>query len=151
MKLRLTVRLYKSLCSCMSAVAFLTLGTGAAWADAQNLTFSGASLTWDTDASNQAYTNEDNAPAAFSQGDNVSFTSESTVTLGENIFAGAVNIESGANVSIVPGAYDWDADSILLAGNLDAGSTLNIGNGTTLQTAAGASLESGLQLSSGGA
>ena len=92
MKLHLPVRLFKSVLACLAAVASFSLGSGVAWAEAQNLTFSGSSLTWDTSAENKSFVDEEDAAASFAAGDNVSFTGESTVTLGETLTV--VSIES---------------------------------------------------------
>lgn len=101
MKLHLPVLLRKSVLSCLAAVALCTLGSGVAWAE--NLSFEGATLTWDTQS--KSFTDADDAAAAFAPGDNVSFSGESTVTLGEDIVAGTLAIEKGAEVSIDLGDF----------------------------------------------
>ena len=145
MKLHLPVFLRKSLLSCLSAFIVCTVGSGAAWAEAQNLTFEGGTLTWDTQS--ESFTDESDAAAAFTVGDNVSFTGESTVTLGEDIAAGTLAIEQGADVTIDLDVYELNVDRIELSGLLDMGYSLHIGEGTTLAVqSAGAVLDSNLVL-----
>jgi hypothetical protein len=98
MKLHLPAFLRKSLLSCLSAVIVFTVGSGAAWAEPQNLIFGEASLTWDTQS--ESFVNEEGNAAAFTAGDNVSFTGESDVALGQDITAGTVAIEQGAAVTV---------------------------------------------------
>ena len=118
------------------------MGSSVAWAE--NLSFEGESLTWDTQT--ESFTNEDKA-AAFAAGDNVSFTGESTVTLGEDISAGTVAIEKDADVTIDLDVFELNVDRIELSGLLDMGYSLNIGAGTTLaMNGAGAVLDSNLIL-----
>ena len=143
MKLHLPVLLRKSVLSCLAAVALCTLGSGVAWAE--NLSFEGATLTWDTQA--ESFTNEDKVAAAFAPGDDVSFTRKSNVTLGEDISAGTVAIEKGADVTIDLDVFELKVDRIELSGLLDMGCSLNIGAGTTLaMNGAGAVLDSNLIL-----
>ncbi len=132
MRLHLPVRLFKSVLVCLTAVASFSLGSGVAWAEAQNLTFSGSSLTWDTSAENKSFVDEEDAAASFAAGDNVSFTGESTVTLGENITAGTLDIAAGADVTIDLGNYTLNADAISLSGTLNVGDSLSIASGSTL-------------------
>ena len=115
------------------------MGSGVAWAE--NLSFEGESLTWDTQT--ESFTNEDKAAAAFAPGDNVSFSGESTVTLGEDITAGQVSIASGADVVINLGSYTLNFETLSLQGGsldmeaplvLTAGQTLAVGsNGSVLK------------------
>ncbi len=147
MKLHLPVRLFKSVLACLAAVASFSLGSGVAWAEAQNLTFSGSSLTWDTSTENKSFVDEEDAAASFAAGDNVSFTGESTVTLGENITAGTLDIAAGADVTIDLGNYTLNADAISLSGTLNVGDSLSIASGSTLAVKnAAAVLDSALVL-----
>ena len=132
MKLHLPVRLLKSVLVCLAAVASFSLGSGVAWAEAQNLTFSGSSLTWDTSAENKPFVDEEDAAASFAAGDNVSFTGKSTVTLGENITAGTLDIAAGADVTIDLEEYTLHTDTISLSGTLAVGNSLSIASGSTL-------------------
>ena len=104
------------------------MGSGVAWAE--NLTFNGATLTWDTQT--ESFTDENNSSSAFASGDNVSFTGKSNVTLGEDIAAGTVAVEKDADVTIDLGAFKLNADRVELSGSLDMGDSLNIGAGSTL-------------------
>ena len=147
MKLHLPVRLFKSVLACLAAVASFSLGSGVAWAEVQNLTFSGSSLIWDTSAENKPFVDEEDAAASFAAGDNVSFSGESTVTLGEDISAGTVAIEKGADITIDLDVYELNVDRIELSGSLDVGDSLSIGKGASLaMTDAGAVLDSNLVL-----
>ena len=147
MKLHLPVRLFKSVLACLTAVASFSLGSGVAWAEAQNLTFSGSSLIWDTRAENNPFVDEEDAAASFAAGDNVSFTGESTVTLGENITAGTLDIAAGADVTIDLGNYTLHTDTISLSGTLAVGNSLSIASGSTLAVKnAAAVLDSALVL-----
>ena len=145
MKLHLPVLLRKSVLSCLVAVVACTMGSGAAWADAQNLTYGDSSLIWDTQR--ESFVNEAGNAAAFATGDNVSFSGESRVSLGENITAGTVVIEKDADVTIDLGEFELDADRIELGGTLAAGDSLSIDKGSTLEIiGAGAVLDSNLVL-----
>ena len=145
MKLHLPVRLFKSVLACLAAMASFTVGSGVAWADAQDLTFSGATLTWNTAEDNKAFVDAEDAAASFAEGDNVSFTATSEVSLGEDITAGVVAIESGADVTIDLGAYTLEAEKMVLSGTLDMGGSFTVGSGDTLEiAAAGAVLDSAL-------
>lgn len=132
MKLHLPVRLFKSVLTCLAAVASFSLGSGVAWAEAQNLILNGTTLTWDTSEDNKPFVDAEGAAASFAAGDNVSFTGESTVTLGENITAGTLDIAAGADVTIDLGNYTLNADAISLSGTLNVGDSLSIGSGSTL-------------------
>lgn len=90
----------------------------------------GGTLTWDTQT--EFFTDESGATAAFTAGDYVSFTGESTVTLGEDIAAGTVAIEKDAGVTIDLDVFELNVDRIELSGLLDMGYSLHIGEGTTL-------------------
>ena len=121
------------------------MGSSVAWAD--NLIFDGTTLIWNTSEDNKSFADENDALAAFASGDNVSFTGESQVSLGENITAGTVVIEKDADVTIDLGEFELDADRIELGGTLDMGDSLSIGNGSSLEiTDAGAVLDSNLVL-----
>lgn len=145
MKLHLPVLLRKSVLSCLATVGLYTMGSSVAWAD--NLTFDGTTLIWNTSEDNKSFADVTDAPAAFAAGDNVSFSGESTVTLGEDISAGTVAIEKGADVTIVLDVFELNVDRIELGGTLDVGDSLSIGKGSTLaMTDAGAVLDSNLVL-----
>ncbi|MBR5194668.1 MAG: PEP-CTERM sorting domain-containing protein [Akkermansia sp.] len=145
MKLHLPFFLRKSLLSCLAAFIVCTVGSGAAWAEPQNLTHHGSYLYWDTQS--ESFVNEEGNAAAFTVGDNVSFTGESTVTLCEDISAGTLAIEKGADVTIVLDVYELNVDRIELSGLLDMGYSLHIGEGTTLAVqSASAVLDSNLVL-----
>ena len=145
MKLHLPAFLRKSLLSCLSAVIVCTMGSGAAWAEPQNLTHHGSYLYWDTQS--ESFVNEEGNAAAFAEGDNVSFTGESDVALGQDITAGTVAIEQGADVTIDLDVYELNVDRIELSGLLDMGYSLHIGEGTTLSVqSASAVLDSNLVL-----
>ena len=147
MKLHLPVRLFKSVLACLAAVASFSLSSGVAWAEVQNLIFNGTTLTWDTSEDNKPFVDEEDAAASFAAGDNVSFTSESTVTLGEDVAAGTVAIEKDADVTIDLGEFELDVARIELSGTLDMGDSLSIGKGDALaMTGAGAVLDSNLVL-----
>ena len=121
------------------------MGSSVAWAD--NLIFDGTTLIWNTSEDNKSFADENDAPAAFAAGDNVSFSGESTVTLGEDISAGTVAIEKDADVTIDLDVFKLNVDRIELSGLLDMGYSLNIGAGTTLaMNGAGAVLDSNLVL-----
>ena len=132
MKLHLPVRLFKSVLACLTAVASFSLGSGVAWAEVQNLIFNGTTLTWDTSEDNKPFVDAEDAAASFAAGDNVSFSGESTVTLGENITAGTLDIAAGADVTIGLGNYTLNADTISLSGTLNVGDSLSIASGSTL-------------------
>ena len=145
MKLHLPVFLRKSLLSCLSAFIVCTVGSGAAWAEPQNLIFGESSLTWDTQS--ESFVNEEGNSAVFAEGDNVSFIGESDVALRQDITAGTVAIEQGAAVAIDLDVYELNVDRIELSGLLDMGYSLHIGEGTTLAVqSAGAVLDSNLVL-----
>ena len=75
MKLHLPVLLRKSVLSCIAAVAVCSMGSSVAWAD--NLTFDGTTLLWNTSEDNKSFVDESDAAAAFAAGDNVSFSADS--------------------------------------------------------------------------
>ncbi len=151
MKPHLPLLLRKSVLAVVSSLITLSL-FGAAYAESQNLTYTGTKLTWDTREENEVYVISDSdTSAAFAQGDNVCFTNTATVTLGENIFAGTVTIEAGSDVTMNFNNFSLDAQRIELRGSLDAGETLHVGNGTTLAIdSPTAALKSNLVLGSDG-
>lgn len=135
MRLHLPVSLRKSLLTCLVAAA--SLSSVPAWAasapTSQNLVFNGATLTWNTDTANKAFTNEAGEAASFATGDNVSFASDATISLGEDISAGQINIASGADVVIELADNGLNFDTLsLLGGSLDVGNSLNVSSGETL-------------------
>ncbi|MBO5684647.1 MAG: PEP-CTERM sorting domain-containing protein [Akkermansia sp.] len=137
MKPHLPLFLRKSIFSCLAVVTAFSLGCGDAWGEStdnpHNLVSGSSSLTWNTNAENKVFTNAAGEAAAFTQGDNVSFESSASVTLGENIMAVQVSIVNGADVVIDPGAFLLDFDTLaLLGGSLQMGDSLSIGAGDTL-------------------
>ena len=115
----------------------LSLGSGSASAvtesEPQNLVFDGATLTWNTDTENKAFTNAAGESASFAPGDNVTFASDATASLGEDISAGQINIANGADVVIELADNGLNFDTLsVLGGSLDAGDSLNIAAGETL-------------------
>ena len=131
MKLHLPVLLRRSVLSCVAAVAVCTMGSGMVWAD--NLTFDGATLTWNTNTENKAFTNAAGESASFATGDNVTFASDASVSLGDDISAGQINIANGADVVIELADNGLSFDTLsMLGGSLDAGDSLNIAAGETL-------------------
>ena len=137
MRLRLPFSLRKSVLSSLVSMVALSLGSGSASAvtesEPQNLVFDGATLTWNTNTENKAFTNAAGESASFAPGDNVTFASDASVSLGEDISAGQINITSGADVVIelADNGLNFDALS-MLGGSLDAGDSLNIAAGETL-------------------
>ena len=115
----------------------LSLGSGSASAvtesEPQNLVFDGATLTWNTNTENKVFTNAAGESASFAPGDNVTFASDATASLGEDISAGQINIASGADVVIELADNGLNFDTLsMLGGSLDAGDSLNIAAGETL-------------------
>lgn len=152
MRLHLPVSLRKSLLSCVVAAVASTYSCGAVWASSvtapQNLIFEGETLTWNTNTDNKAFTNAEGEASSFTTGDNVTFASEATVALGEDIKAGQINIASGANVVIELNDNGLNFDTLsLLGGSLDTGFSLKIGAGETLAVGSnGSVLQSSLVL-----
>lgn len=137
MRLHLPVSLRKSLLSCVVAAVASTYSCGAVWASSvtapQNLIFDGETLTWNTDADNKAFTNAQGEASSFTSGDNVTFASEATVALSEDIKAGQINIASGADVVIELDDNGLNFDTLsMFGGSLDTGASLNISAGETL-------------------
>lgn len=137
MRLRLPFSLRKSVLSCLVSMVALSLGSGSAWAvtesESQNLVFDGDALTWNTNTENKVFTNAAGESAPFAPGDNVTFASDASVSLGEDIFAGQINIASGADVVIELADNGLNFDTLsMLGGSLDAGDSLNIAAGETL-------------------
>lgn len=137
MRLRLPFSLRKSVLSSLVSMVALSLGSGSAWAvtesESQNLVFDGATLTWNTDTANKVFTNAAGESASFAPGDNVIFARDASVSLGEDIFAGQINIASGADVVIELADNGLNFDTLsMLGGSLDAGDSLNIAAGETL-------------------
>ena len=115
----------------------LSLGSGSACAvtepEPQNLVFDGATLTWNTNTENKAFTNAAGESASFATGDNVTFASDATISLGEDISAGQINIASGADVVIELDDNGLNFDTLsLLGGSIDVGNSLNVSSGGTL-------------------
>ena len=137
MRLRLPFSLRKSVLSSLVSMVALSLGSGSACAvtesESQNLVFDGATLTWNTNTENKAFTNAAGESASFATGDNVTFASDASVSLGEDISAGQINIASGADVVIELADNGLNFDTLsMLGGSLYAGDSLNIAAGETL-------------------
>ena len=137
MRLRLPFSLRKSVLSSLVSMVALSLGSGSAWAvtesEPQNLVFDGDALTWNTNTENKVFTNAAGESAPFAPGDNVTFASDATVSLGEDISAGQINIASGADVVIELDDNGLKFDTLLMMGGvLDTGASLNIAAGETL-------------------
>lgn len=137
MRLHLPFSLRKSILSSLVSMVALSSGSGSAWAvtesEPQNLVFDGATLTWNTDTENKVFTNAAGESASFAPGDNVTFASDATASLGEDISAGQINIASGADVVIELADNGLNFDTLsMLGGSLDAGDSLNIAAGETL-------------------
>lgn len=151
MKIHLPLPIRRCLLAGLTSTAGGCLCGIPAIAEPQDLIYSGSDFTWNTVADNAVFLTSDGDSASFAQGDNVSFTNKSTVTLGEDITAGSVKIESEADVIILQDNYTLETERIELAGSLDVGNTLNIDNGTTLAVvSAPAVLNSNLVLGNGG-
>ena len=137
MRLHLPFSLRKSVLSSLVSMVALSLGCGSACAvtesEPQNLVFDGATLTWNTDTENKVFTNAVGESASFAPGDNVTFASDASVSLGEDISAGQINIANGADVVIELADNGLNFDTLsMLGGSLDAGDSLNIAAGETL-------------------
>ena len=137
MRLRLPFSLRKSVLSSLVSMVALSLGSGSASAvtesEPQNLVFDDATLTWNTDTENKAFTNAAGESASFAPGDNVTFASDATASLGEDISAGQINIANGADVVIELADNGLNFDTLsMLGGSLYAGDSLNIAAGETL-------------------
>ena len=123
------------------------MGRGVTVAKAQNLVFNGTCLTWETQTA--CFFNAEGKAATFAEGDNVCFTSKSTVLLGSDITVGTMSLEKGAEITIDLSKFTLNFDRIELSGVLDMGDALHIGEGDTLfVNKDGAVLESALILGS---
>ena len=141
MKLHLPLRLFKSILACLAVVASVSLSSGVSWAKGQNLIFNGTTLIWNTGADNQVFTNENDESVPYAQGDNVSFESTATISLGEGISAGQICIAKGADVVINTGSYMLDFSTLeLQGGTLDMGDSLRLCSGDTLAVGANDSI-----------
>ena len=84
---------------------------------ARSLTYVGGSMTWNTSAENPAFTSGGEA-VAFSAGDRVNFTGDSTVSLGEHIITRELSVASDATVALTTTGYSLTAESVVVDGTL---------------------------------
>ncbi len=126
---------------------------------AEDLTYSGGTLLWNTDEANKAFTAEGEA-TAFASGDMVTFAGDSTVTLGADIVASSITVNNGSTVSItgaghslatnaftvngtmtVAGAREMNAADVTINGTLNWESAADMNISGTLTIASNATLK----------
>jgi len=86
-----------------------------------NLFYSGGSMTWNDEADNTPFTSEaDGGDAcAFATGDNVTFAGVSNVTLGEDVLAAQVTVDTDATLNVAGGDYKLAAQKLAVNGTLN--------------------------------
>ena len=108
---------------CIWDVALTAEQILALFPESTELIYAGGTLTWNDETSNTVFS-LDGAATAFAMGDSVTFTGNSTVTLGEAIDAVAVTVNEGVSVSM--------SGEALSVENLNINGTLTTANAVTV-------------------